>query len=103
VACSLHGPDDSAFDPLTARYLKLMSSPPADPPASCIKNTIPELAIMIQVASHAAGERFGVAFRECKTKVQRRIAELRAKGASDDEVGAEVGKLIQPIVDQIGK
>jgi hypothetical protein len=103
LSCALHGPDDASFEPLKARYLKLFGSPPSDPPAGCIKNTLQELAAMITIASHAAGERFGIAFRQCTAKVQRRVAEMRRNGATDDEVGAEVGKMIQPIVDQLGK
>jgi hypothetical protein len=105
LTCAMRGPNDALSDTLKTRYLKVFSlaAVPSSPPASCIKNTIPELAVMAEIAGRAAGERFGIAFRQCTTKVQQRIAELRRKGVKDEDIGAEVGTLIQPIIDQLGK
>src|SRR5579863_10222638 len=66
--CALHGPDDQGLEALKTRFLKVLHTPPSDPPASCVKNSTAELSVMVGVGAHAMGERFGIAFRQCSSK-----------------------------------
>jgi hypothetical protein len=89
LACLERGPDDAAVDQIAAQLKKAFSNPPGDPPKGCFKNDS-ELVGLVRVASMALGERVGVAYRDCTSKVQAQLVQLRSQGKTDEQIGSEL-------------